>query len=295
MKAGLAVLPCLLALAGTFATAHQAGEHPLGPVAELSAVTDIAGRTARLADASDAAVLLFFHAGSSRYSFSGLDELVERLRVPGETRTRTRLYVLAATPEEAREVEPHLVALGDGARVLVDPSRGTFAAQGVIAAPTVLCVTPQRLAVARVQGYGALFAFRAELGARLAAGLIEREAYEAALNGAHADPAPDAAETRARILAGKLVAAGELAEAERQLTAARVNYPRAAWPLALEARCLVTRGKLPEARALAAELERAQAGTPEGRYVEALLLEAVGELEQARATYRAGLEGCLFE
>lgn len=295
MRVPSLLAPACLTILGALTLARQAEQPAPTPVPELEGVSDVAGGVVRLADEPERAVLLFFHAGSSRYSLAGLDELVGRLAAAPETRARTRLFVLSATEDEARGVLPHLAALGGEARALVDRSRATFAAHGVIAAPTVSCVSVQRFSVARVQGYGALFAFRAELGARLAGGLIERTAYEAALAGAQDEPAPDAAETRVRLLAGKLVAAGQLEEAERLLGPARSAHPRAAWPSALQARCALQRGRADEARTIAAELARTHPEARETRYVEGLLLEAAGQSEQACEAFRTILERCLFE
>ena len=77
MRVLQAWLPALLALFGAISLARQADES--APVSELASVSDLDGRAARLADAPEMAVLLYFHAGSSRYSLTGLDELVERV------------------------------------------------------------------------------------------------------------------------------------------------------------------------------------------------------------------------
>lgn len=287
----LALVPLLV---GLVAAALRQDDAPPS-VAELEAVVDLGGKPAHLSEARDAAVLLFFHAGSSRYSIQGLEEIVARLAPVQELRAQTRLWVLCASEDEARAAEGALATLGPAARVLVDASRGTFAAHGVVAAPTVLCVSPARRALARVQGYGALFAYRAELGARYAAGLLAREAYERALAGGGEASGPDPAEERQRILLGKLVAAGSLAEAEPLLATARTRFAQAAWPLALVARCALERGREPEARALLVELERVHPDAPETAYLGARLQEAAGEAESACRTYRAALERSLFE
>lgn len=294
MRSLLALVPLLAALAA--APLRQDGGVPPPTVPELEAVVDLAGKPARLAEARDAAVLLFFHAGSSRYSSQGLEELVARLAQVSELRTRARLWVLCASADEARAAEPAVATLGDAARVLVDASRGSFAAHGVVAAPTLLCVSPERRALARVQGYGALFAFRGELGARFAAGLLEREAYERALAGTgESTAAADPGEERQRLLIGKLVAAGSLTEAEALLPAARTRFARAAWPVALAARCALERGRGPEAQALLVELERVHPEAAETAYLRARLMEAAGETEAACRAYRAALERKLFE
>lgn len=285
----------LLPLLGALLAGPRQEEVPPPAVPELEAVVDLAGKPVQLADARDAAVLLFFHAGSSRYSIQGLEELVARLAPATELRARARLLVLCASLDEARAAESAVAPLGESARVAVDASRGTFAAHGIVAAPTVLAVSPARRALARVQGYGALFAFRAELGGRYAAGMLEREAYEHALAGDGTTGGADPAEARQRILLGKLVAAGSLAEAEPLIAAARTRFARAAWPLALAARCALERGREPEARALLAELERAHPGAPETAYLSARLQEAAGETESACRAYRAALEQRLFE
>jgi len=292
VRRALAALTTLLALTGTLAPPRQDEGPAPQPVAELAGVSDLAGRPARLADAPGEAVLLFFHAGSSRYSAQGLDELVERLHAA--PRTRARLWVVAATVEEARAAEPRLAPLGARARVLVDRERGTFAAHGVLAAPTVLCISAQRLGVASVQGYGALFAYRAELGAQLAEGVLERAAYDAALAGPAARD-PDALETRQRLLVARLVAVGQLAEAEPLLVEAEQRFPHAAWPTALRARCALARQQPDQAGALAAALARAHPDAPETRYLEARLREASGDAAGALAAYRTLLEQCLFE
>jgi len=288
-----ALLPLLLAL--LVGGLRQEGEVPPSAVPELEAVVDLAGKHVRLSDARESAVLLFFHAGASRYSQQGLEELAARLAPASDLRAKVRLWVLCASVDEARAAEPALVALGDSARVLVDASRGTFATHGVVATPTVLCVSRERHVEARVQGYGALFAYRAELGGRLAAALLEREAYDLALAGGAESSTVDPGEVRQRILIGKLLAAGSLEEAERLLGPARTRFAGSAWPLALAGRCAVERGHGPAAEAALVELERTHPDAPETAYLRARLLEAGGQVEAASRAYRATLERSLFE
>lgn len=288
-----ALVPLLVALAAV--SFRQSDGAPPPVVPELEAVVDLAGKAARLGDAGGSAVLLYFHAGSSRYSQQGLEELVARLAPAAELRARTKLWVLCASVDEAHGVEAAVAGLGDTARVLVDAARGTFAAHGVVAAPTVLCVSPERRSLARVQGYGALFAFRAELGGRFAGGLMEREAYERALAGGSESAEADPGERQQRKLIGKLIAAGSLSEAEGMIGPARTRFARAAWPLALAARCALERGQAPAAQALLDELERAHPDAAETAYLRARLLEAGGDAAGACRAYRSALERSLFE
>jgi hypothetical protein len=305
--------------------ATQEPELAAGTRAPELALTDLAGKPVRWSDLEGHAAVLFFHSASSRYSGQALEELGTELAKEPSLAGRLELVLVAGSEADARDALARLGRSSFPARACVDGEQRLFAVCGVIATPTAICVDASRAVAAVVKGYGTLFTFRVDLGARRAAGVLDVEAYQRALAGKGAPDALDAEAQRLRHAAGRLLAEHRASEAEALLQGQTERYGEAPWWNYLLGRCALEMKRVDDARARVAALERSTplacealalrarialatddlaaaeqilaaetTQSAEFELLRGMLLQARGEGARALATYRTALERVLL-
>jgi len=288
---------------------------------------DWAGARLSWASFEERAVLVFFHAPALEYSKRAFAECLERFSDSATLRERVSMLLVLSDASGVEDALRDLERARVDARLALDPERTTFAAFRVIAFPSAFCVTPAREIAASVKGYGPRTTYRIQLGCELAAGLLDRAAYDRKLAGETLEPVDPSERRRVRYLglARKLLLEGQTSTAlsallqaeqatpddvqvlsilirallqEERLEEARGRIERfasiapgsQALPL-LRARVALLDGRLEDARA---ELSKVGARQPEARFLRGLVLEAEGRWEAAARQHRRLLEPLLW-
>ncbi len=165
------------------------------------------------------AVVLFFHSEDMRFSRKGLESVLAALNGEKELRARAALLLVTTGIDDLATLKDAIAGVGVPVSVVVDPDRSHFSGYHVVAFPTVFCVDRDRRVVHIAKGFGPLLSTRVVAGTKLAAGMIDRAAFEKAVSAA---PAPVQSAQVIRVartvrMAKQLLAAGMLDEARESL------------------------------------------------------------------------------
>jgi len=181
--------------------------------------SDIDGNKLSWGRWKDRAVVLFFHSEAMRFSNKGLENVFAALNDDEDLRSRAALLLVTTGTGDMATVKDAMARVGVPVSVVVDPDRRHFRRYHVVAFPTVFCVDGDRRVVHVAKGFGPLLSTRVVAGAKLAAGLIDRAAFDKAVSAA---PAPVQSEQVIRVartvrMAKQLRAASMLDEARESL------------------------------------------------------------------------------
>ncbi len=244
----LAVCAALLpSLGGPLATSAAPDSVEVGSLAPALECEDAAGDLVEWADFGEKAVILHFHSSSVSNSGRALAGLASTIGADPALGKQVAIVVVGAAADEP-EIEAALRSAGCEIRVARAPDRGPNQRYGVIAYPTAFVLDGEHKVVEIMRGYGALFAWRTTLAARLASGQINVEEYDRmrAGDGATGSQSTDRS-TRTLQLVRRLIASDKL-DLARATLAQAAELESEPGPLSrLFVRLLLAEGEFEEA------------------------------------------------
>ncbi len=218
------------------------------------------------------AVLLFFFNQDMAFSRQGLEAVANILATAEDLKPATALLIVSNGPRDLGWLQEQLDHSKLPGAITLDPERVAFRDYHVVAFPTVICVSKDHRVAQMAKGYGPLLPSKVLAGARLAAGLLDEQGFQQAINRSEipADSDEMLKVMRAVRMAQQLFAASMLEEARNTLEKVVRPDSRNTEAIALLARVQLAQGRRDDAKV---QLDRLAALVPDQQELKELRAE----------------------